>query len=84
MNAADADQLRAAVRDYLDAIRPALEQLLAAIRARLEAIRPAVEAAGRHLAAVGEQLRAAGVTGPRRDRPAWQSPYGPPRPMHRT
>lgn len=77
------DQLRAAVRAHLDAIRPALEQLLDAIRAHLEAVRPAVEAAARNLAALAEQLRAAGVTGPRRDRPAWQSPYGPPRPPHR-
>lgn len=79
MSAPDAEQLRAA----LDQLRAAVRAHLDAIRAHLEAVRPAIEAAARNLAQLADQLRAAGVTGPRRDRPAWQSPYGPPRPPHR-
>ena len=47
-----------------------------------EAVQPQMEEIGRALDAVGKQAREAadGCTpAPRRDRPAWQSPYGPAR-----
>lgn len=61
---------------HLDALREALA-------AWGEAIRPRLEEVGRALDQVGETARAATDSGcghqpaPRRDRPAWQSPYGP-------
>ncbi|KUN96181.1 hypothetical protein [Streptomyces caeruleatus] len=69
-------------------LRAAGEQLGAAVRAWVEAVAPAVRAAAERLATLGEQLREAGVIddqgAPRhRDRPAWQSPYGPARTRRR-
>lgn len=55
-----------------------------AIRDFVEAMRPAIEEAGRWVAQAAEALRQAGVIDEdgkpvrRSDRPAWQSPYGPP------
>ena len=73
-------------------VREAVEQLGAALRAWVEAITPAVRAAAQALAQAVEAARAANpddyaLAPPRRrrprDRPAWQSPHGPARPVHR-
>ncbi|MFF7234420.1 hypothetical protein [Streptomyces sioyaensis] len=68
-------------------LRAAVDQLNKALRAWVEAITPAVRAAARAV----EAARAANPDdyalappSPRpRDRPAWQSPHGPARPVHR-
>ena len=50
----------------------------AAFRAVAEALRPAAEAAAAAIRAFLEAVRTAPhLPGRRRDRPAWQSPYGP-------
>jgi hypothetical protein len=60
-------------------------EALAAITAAFQALRPALERAARSAAAAMEQLKQAGVRDDHgkpvrvRDRPAWQSPYGPAR-----
>ncbi|MFF5495747.1 hypothetical protein [Streptomyces aquilus] len=72
-------------------LRAAGEQLGAALRAWVEAVAPAVRAAAQALAQVAEAARSAQqseyVLAPprpaRRDRPAWQSPYGPARPRRK-
>jgi hypothetical protein len=62
-----------------------IRQLQAAFQAYVEAVRPRMEEAGRALAQGFEALRQAGLVdhdckpARPRDRPAWQSPYGPPR-----
>lgn len=68
----DAEQLRAAV-----------DQLRAALRAYVDAVAPAVRQMAEQFARLAAALREAGVVDhqgrpTRRDRPAWQSPYGPP------
>ncbi|MCI4143033.1 hypothetical protein [Streptomyces sp. MMS20-AI2-20] len=58
--------------------------LYAAIDRFVAALRPQLEAAARAFADLGQQLHAAGLIDAdgnptaRPDRPAWQSPYGPP------
>jgi transposase-like protein len=69
-------------------LRAAVAQLRAVMQAWVEAVAPAVQAAAEQLARAMEQLREAGVIDDqgrpsRRDRPAWQSPYGPPRRRNR-
>ncbi|MBT2427220.1 hypothetical protein J7F02_16465 [Streptomyces sp. ISL-112] len=64
-------------------VRAAAEQACAALRAWAEAVAPAVRAMAEEFARLAEHLREAGVVDDhgrptRRDRPAWQSPYGPP------
>ncbi|MEV7991578.1 hypothetical protein AB0O67_06590 [Streptomyces sp. NPDC086077] len=64
-------------------VRAAVEQVRAALRAWAEAVAPAVRALAEQFAQLAEHLREAGVVDDqgrpaRRDRPAWQSPYGPP------
>lgn len=64
-------------------MRAAVEQMRAAFRAWAEAVAPAARALVAEFARLAEQLREAGVVDEqgrpaRRDRPAWQSPYGPP------
>lgn len=59
-------------------------ELHTALARFVEALRPQIEAAARAFADLGQQLRAAGLIDAdgnptaRPDRPAWQSPYGPP------
>ncbi|MGW2495865.1 hypothetical protein ACWCV2_15375 [Streptomyces pseudogriseolus] len=63
-------------------------ELHTALARFVEALRPQIEAAARAFADLGQQLRAAGLIDAdgnptaRPDRPAWQSPYGPPRRRH--
>ncbi|MER5584082.1 hypothetical protein ABT090_20920 [Streptomyces asoensis] len=74
------------LRDYLvrveaERVRRAQEALAAFARAYTQTIKPAMEAAAKGLAEI--QKAAQHVDPPlppgrRRDRPAWQSPYGPP------
>ncbi|MFD5231001.1 hypothetical protein ACFWJ5_21175 [Streptomyces qaidamensis] len=64
-------------------VRAAIEQMRAAFRTWAEAVVPAVRALVAEFARLAEQLREAGVVDDQgrpapRDRPAWQSPYGPP------
>jgi acyl-CoA reductase-like NAD-dependent aldehyde dehydrogenase len=64
-------------------VRAAVEQMRAAFQAWAEAVGPALRALVAEFARLAEQLREAGVVDDqgrptRRDRPAWQSPYGPP------
>ncbi|MET7811766.1 hypothetical protein ABZT26_13010 [Streptomyces sp. NPDC005395] len=64
-------------------VRAAVEQMRAALRAWAEAVAPAVPAMAEEFVRLAEHLREAGVVDEqgrptRRDRPAWQSPYGPP------
>ncbi|MFJ1731488.1 hypothetical protein [Streptomyces sp. NPDC088254] len=64
-------------------VRAAVEQMRAALRAWGEAVAPAVRAMAEEFARLAQHLREAGVVDDhgrpvRRDRPAWQSPYGPP------
>lgn len=64
-------------------VRAAVEQVRAGLRAWAEAVAPAVRTVAEEFARLAEQLREAGVVDDqgrpvRRDRPAWQSPYGPP------
>jgi acyl-CoA reductase-like NAD-dependent aldehyde dehydrogenase len=64
-------------------VRAAVEQVRAALRAWAEAVAPSVRALVAEFARLAEHLREAGVVDDqgrpaRRDRPAWQSPYGPP------
>lgn len=64
-------------------VRAAVEQMRAALRAWAEAVAPAVRAMAEEFARLAQHLREAGVVDDhgrpvRRDRPAWQSPYGPP------
>lgn len=60
-----------------------LGELRDALAAWGEAVRPRLEEVGHSLAKIGETARQAAGNGcghqpaPRRDRPAWQSPYGP-------
>lgn len=59
-------------------------ELHTALARYVEALRPQLEAIGRAFADLGQQLHAAGLIDAdgnptaRPDRPAWQSPYGPP------
>ncbi|WP_442803457.1 PDC sensor domain-containing protein [Streptomyces pseudogriseolus] len=54
----------------------------------IRALRPQIQEAARAFQEIGQQLRAAGLIDAdgnptaRPDRPAWQSPYGPPRRRH--
>ncbi|TQF04790.1 hypothetical protein E6W39_24385 [Kitasatospora acidiphila] len=75
-----------------DEQREQLLQTVAAVGAQLarlaEALTPAVTAAAQQLAALYRALQDAGLidangnpTGPA-DRPAWQTPYGPPQHRH--
>lgn len=64
-------------------VRAAVEQMRTALRAWVEAVAPGVRALAEEFARLAEQLREAGVVDNqgrpvRRNRPAWQSPYGPP------
>jgi len=52
------------------------QEILAAIRQAFRQMAPAVEEAARNVTAAAEAVQKAP---PRRDRPAWQSPYGPAR-----
>ncbi|MFE9340849.1 hypothetical protein [Streptomyces sp. NPDC007063] len=66
-----------------EAVRAAVEQMRAAMRPYVVAIAPAVRALARaveaaHSARPDEYALAPPPATPR-DRPAWQSPYGPPR-----
>lgn len=61
----------------------AVQQTSEIMRAFARAMQPIAQAAAATLRQLDEALRAAGYTpggkpGRRRDRPAWQSPYGPP------
>ncbi|MER7739975.1 hypothetical protein ABTX34_16945 [Streptomyces sp. NPDC096538] len=59
----------------------ALKEVTAEFRAVMEALRPAAEAAAAAVRAFLQAVRTAPhPVGRRRDRPAWQSPYGPARP----
>ncbi|MFI8191412.1 hypothetical protein ACIF8T_21755 [Streptomyces sp. NPDC085946] len=66
-------------------VRRAQAVLEAFARAYMQAVKPAVEAAGRAIAEAAQAIQQAGLVNAdgrparRRDRPAWQSPYGPPR-----
>jgi hypothetical protein len=73
--------------DLTDEQREALlrnvAEVYAAFNRFARALRPQIEAAARTFAELGQQLQAAGLidadgnpTQPR-DRPAWQTPYGP-------
>lgn len=72
-------------------LRAAVEQLGSALRAWVEAVTPAVRAMAQALARAAEAARNAcpddyALAPPPvapRDRPAWQSPYGPARPRRR-
>jgi hypothetical protein len=69
-------------RAEAERVRQARAAIEAFGRAYAEAVKPAVEAAARSLAEFTEaarQLDPPLSPGRRRDRPAWQSPYGPPR-----
>lgn len=61
------------------------EALRSFMRGYAEAVRPAIEEFGRQLQAASQAMRSAGLIDDhgkavrRRDRPAWQSPYGPAR-----
>ncbi|MEU3683736.1 hypothetical protein AB0E99_22750 [Streptomyces sp. NPDC030592] len=76
------------VSDHAMRCRPmpepeAAQQLGDLVRAFVRALQPVVQAAAATLRQLDEALRAAGHTpggkpDRRRDRPAWQSPYGPP------
>lgn len=69
---------------FITEYRPVRDAYVQLARAYAEAARPVVEAAAHGLEAYGRALRAARVIDqdgrPTRstDRPAWQSPYGPP------
>lgn len=69
-------------------MREAQEAVNAFMRAFVEAVRPAVEQAAATLAEISRAAQAAGLLDEqgkpveRSDRPAWQSPYGPPTRRH--
>jgi hypothetical protein len=73
------------VRVEAERARRAQAVLEAFARAYMQAVKPAVEAAGRAIAEAAQAIQQAGLTDTdgrparRRDRPAWQSPYGPAR-----
>ncbi|MFF0597894.1 hypothetical protein [Streptomyces antibioticus] len=64
--------------------RAVRDAAIAFVWAYAEAVKPVVEALARGIEAYGQALRQAGLIDQegrpvaRRDRPAWQSPYGPP------
>ncbi|WP_060905373.1 hypothetical protein [Streptomyces scabiei] len=66
-------------------LREAQESIVRFFHAYAEAVRPRIEELGRALAAASQAVRDAGLVDAdgkparRPDRPAWQSPYGPPR-----
>ncbi|MEU0087208.1 hypothetical protein [Streptomyces sp. NPDC006274] len=68
-----------------DALAERLAEVQTTLRRFVEALAPVARAYGERLAELGAALRAAGLLDEnarpvrRRDRPAWQSPYGPPR-----
>ncbi|WP_433856717.1 hypothetical protein [Streptomyces kronopolitis] len=71
--------------EHTDLVRTEAHALLAELAAALAPIReafrrmaPAVKAAGAAMLQAAEQLRSSPASAGRRDRPAWQSPYGPP------
>ncbi|MFE5395782.1 hypothetical protein ACFQ9U_14585 [Streptomyces sp. NPDC056568] len=67
-------------------VRAAVEEVRTALKAWAEAVAPAIRAAAQAFAQLAEAARTASrddyaLAPPRpvrRDRPAWQSPYGPP------
>ncbi|EFL21880.1 hypothetical protein SSOG_01592 [Streptomyces himastatinicus ATCC 53653] len=68
--------------------RAAGEQLVAAVRAWADAVAPVLRTVAEQFATPAAQLCEAGVVDDqgrqtRRDRPAWQSPYGPARTRRR-
>lgn len=70
------------VRAEAERVRLARAAIEAFGRAYAEVVKPAVEAAARSLAEFAEAVQHVDPPlppGRRRDRPAWQSPYGPPR-----
>ncbi|MFE0727921.1 hypothetical protein ACFW2X_06655 [Streptomyces antibioticus] len=66
-----ADLVRAEAAEVMRPIREAFAQLL-------EQLRPEVEACARMMRTLANVLEPASQTTRRRNRPAWQSPYGPP------
>ena len=68
-----------------DAAFEHIRRMREGLAAYAEAVRPRLEEIGRTFAAMKGAARHAGLIddhgkpAPRRDRPAWQSPYGPPR-----
>lgn len=68
-------------RQRLEHARRAQEVLEVFTQALTEAMKPAAEAAAQAMTAFQEAVQACPATPPgrRRDRPAWQSPYGPAR-----
>lgn len=72
-------------RAQAERARRAQAVMEAFVRAYTEAVKPAAEAASRAFAELARAVQQAGARddhakpAPRRDRPAWQTPYGPPR-----
>lgn len=67
-----------------DCVREAQETLRTALRAYAEALRPVLEQIARSFQALREAgaIDEDGKPARRPDRPAWQSPYGPPQRRH--
>ncbi|MCX4575644.1 hypothetical protein OHB41_21110 [Streptomyces sp. NBC_01571] len=85
LHAEEPEQVPTPLELFVEETRPLREAYVQFAKAYVEAARPIVEAAARGIEAYGCALRQAGLIDEqgrpvtRRDRPAWQSPYGPAR-----
>ncbi|MFE6284378.1 hypothetical protein [Streptomyces sp. NPDC057877] len=84
----DPDPERTPLQLFVEEYRPVRDAYVRLVHAYTEAARPVVESLARGIETSGRALRQAGLIDqdgrpvPRRDRPAWQSPYGPQQRRH--